>query len=103
MNPPMRFPSWLETCVSNLPGDAKAKAVAHVLRSIPIKIQAQDRIGNKRYRSILIVDSPRRLVDAFSKYVVEPALDDVRGLFGLTPQKTLDEKDSEQGLGASGA
>ena len=42
-----------------LPGDAKAKAVAHVLRSIPIKIQAQDRIGNKRYRSIQIVDRPR--------------------------------------------
>ncbi len=95
-----QVPVVLGTLCASLPGEPKAKGVSRILKSVPMKIQAQDRIRNERYRSILIVDNPRRLVDIFSKYVVEPDLESIRPLFGLDSQTTLDKPDpgAEKGV-----
>ena len=92
---PTEGPVLMRTLCAALPGEPKSKSVSRVLKSIPLRVQAQDRVGGPRYRSILIVDNPGRLVDAFSKYVVDPDLNDIRSLFGMDPQKTLDEPSPE--------
>jgi hypothetical protein len=100
---PTEEPVTLGVLRSVLPGEPKSKAVARVIKSIPMQIQAQDRPdGKHRVWSILVVDHPNRLVDAFSKYVVEPDLAGIRGLFGISEQRTLDDPEAATGPSEGG-
>lgn len=83
----------LSTLRGALGGDVKGQAVSRVLKSIQIEIETQDRVGPERRKRILEIPDPDRLVDAFSKYVVDAELADIRLAFGLPSepsQRVLD-------------
>jgi hypothetical protein len=79
-----------------LPGEPKGAAIARVLKSIPMKIQEQDRFSGRRYQRILVIADTRRVVDAFAKYVVEPDLASIRTQLGVTPQRTVEESVADE-------